>query len=204
MKTIPSLYRPTVPEDFIGPARVAAQTILRLAQNVSMSGAPLKLMLLGPPGTGKSALADFLTAQLGCGKWSVHKFNGTQLKIEQVEDLARSLRYTDLFGGYRLVRIEEVDKVPTVAQVNLLTVLDDLPDRTAVVCTSNCKVDVLEERYQTRFIVLDVRGPTQDELKTFLQTNWPTLPPAEVTKIATFACGNVRAALLDAELALAA
>jgi len=45
------------------------------------------------------------------------KFNGTQLKIEAVEEVAKTLHYRELFGQYRVVRIDEVDKVPNVAQV---------------------------------------------------------------------------------------
>jgi replication-associated recombination protein RarA len=205
MMTLPSLYKPSVADHFIGPGRAAARTLDRLIGATTAAGAqPFKVLLLGPPGVGKSALADYVTLRLNCGKWSTHKFNGTQLKIEQVDELARSLQFRDLFGAYRLVRIKEVDKVPVVAQVRLLTLLDDLPDRCGVICTSNCQIADLEDRFQSRFMVLELKGPSSDEINSFLHTNWPAIPVQAIKHISTFACGNVRQALLDAQLALAA
>jgi len=212
MITLPSLYKPSAADHFIGPARAAARTLDRLIDMAigpskgsgTATGQPFKVLLLGPPGVGKSALADYTTTRLSCSKLSTHKFNGTQLKIEQVDDLARSLQFKDLFGSYRLVRIEEVDKVPVIAQVRLLTLLDDLPERCAVICTSNCHIADLEDRFQSRFMVLELKGPTPDEIHSFLSANWPSIPIQAVKHIATFACGNVRQALLDAQLALAA
>jgi len=205
MITLPSLYKPSAADHFIGPARAAARTLDRLIDTATAAGAqPFKVLLLDPPCVCKSALADYVTLRLNCGKWSTHKFNGTQLKIEQVDELARTLQFKDLFGAYRLVRIEEVDKVPVVAQVRLLTVLDDLPECCAVICTSNCGIEDLEDRFQSRFMVLELKGPSSDEIHSFLSSNWPSTPKTAAKHIATFACGNVRQALLDAQLALAA
>ena len=162
------------------------------------------MLILGKPGIGKTALADFAMLKLGCDRWHTTQLNGTQVKIEIVEDIARSLHYKDMFGTYRLLRIEEIDKTPTIAQVRLLSLLDDLPSRCAVICTSNCKPQDLEDRFQSRFIVLQIDPPSNTEIRQLITNNWPAIPPKEITRISTFACGNVRQALLDATLALAA
>jgi replication-associated recombination protein RarA len=199
---LPSQFRPQSAEDFIGPARAHARTLEKLVAASLPTGSPLKVIILGPPGTGKTELGHHLVRLLGCTKWHIHQFNGTQMKIEQVEEIARSLQYREMFGQYRILRIEEVDKVPAVAQVRLLTLLDELPSHTAVVATSNCTPDDLEERFDTRFIPLTMTPPKQSEIEDLLR-RW-SLPDGSVKQIATFACGNVRQALLDATLALAA
>ena len=119
-----------------------------------------------------------------------------------MEEIAQDLNYRDMFGAYRVIWIEEADAVPPVAQVRLLTLLDDLPNGCAMVCTSNCKLDEFKKRFQTRFKVFELEPPSPEEIRILLSkflTN-----QREITTIATFACGNVRQALLDAESALQA
>ena len=117
-------YKPTIPSEFIGPA---AQLAVVIQRSIALAqGGALKFLLNGPPGTGKSSLAEFIRYTLGADpRWSTFKFNGTQMKIEMVEEIARSLHLRDLFGNYRMIWIDEADKIPTVAQVRFLTLLDD-------------------------------------------------------------------------------
>ena len=151
-----SSYKPKSPADFIGSARSISLKLEKLVHSALAQGDPLKILLLGKPGIGKTALANWLMNRLGCDRWHTTVLNGTQVKIELVEDTARTLQFKELFGQYRILRIEEVDKVPTVAQVRFLTLLDELPTHTAVVCTSNCDLKDLEERFQSRFLVFNV------------------------------------------------
>jgi DNA polymerase III delta prime subunit len=198
-----SAYKPKSPADFIGSARSISLKLEKLVQSALPDGDPLKILLLGKPGIGKTALANWLMNRLGCDRWHTTVLNGTQVKIELVEEIARTLQFKELFGQYRILRIEEVDKVPTVAQVRFLTLLDDLPSRTAVICTSNCDLKDLEERFQSRFLVFNVSPPTDAEIRTLLQKlSAGGLTESVISKIAAFACGNVRQALLDADAAL--
>jgi len=200
--TFPSSYKPKTPDDFIGPARPVAVSLDRLLASVLPQGTPLKVLILGKPGIGKTELANYFMRRVNCDRWHTTLLNGTQVRIELVEELAASLHYRELFGQYRLIRIEEVDKVPVVAQVRLLTLLDELPNQTAVVCTSNCSINDLEERFQSRFVVFDLTPPSADEIELLLRKLSPELVEHVIRQIATFACGNVRQALLDADNAL--
>ena len=201
---LPSTFRPQTTADFIGPAAAQAAQIERLIALAKPTGDPITVLILGPPGVGKSQLAEHFVRALGASKWSVTKFNGTQVRIEEVEELSTRWHYRDLFGDYRVLRIEEVDKVPHVAQVRLLTLLDDLPANAAVVCTSNCKLSELESRFQRRFTVIELAPPTADDIHRLLTNRWPAIRPDIARQIATFACGNVGQALKDAGSALAA
>ena len=198
---LPSTFRPRAAPDFIGPAKEHAVFLEKLIEQARLDArpAPLKLLLLGRPGIGKSELAEHFTRATGAGKWSVSKFNGTQFRIDDVEELKRSMHLTDMFGGYRVIRIEEVDRVPAVAQVALLTLLDDLPPQTAVIATSNCKLKDLEERFQRRFTLIEVSPPTTTEIETLLLKLG--IHHNAARQIATFANGNVGQALTDADVA---
>jgi replication-associated recombination protein RarA len=199
---LPSLYIPKSPSDFIGPAARCAKLLERaVADAIAADRAPLKILLNGEPGIGKSALARYLMGLLGCDKWSCKKYSGTDVDVEQVRDISADLHYKDLFGGWRLIWIEEADLVPATAQNRFLLLLDDLPPGSAVVCTSNCKQADFKRRFETRFKLYELDPPSAEEIQTLLRR---FIPPAQAIQIATFACGNVRAALLDAEQALQA
>lgn len=200
----PTQYVPKSASDFIGPAASVAVVLdraVRMARENQNS--PLRILMNGRPGIGKSALAHYLQKLLGCDKWSTTKLNGTQVKVETVEDIASKLAYRSLFNDWRLIWIDEADQIPRVAQCRFLTVLDELPAGVAVVCTSNCRLKDFEERFQSRFQVFEVEPPSQDDIAGLLR-RWMPTDESHVLQIATFACGNVRQALFDAQSALQA
>jgi len=199
---LPSQYHPTKPEEFIGTGPEGAATIARFLQKMIVTArqhgnAPLRLLLAGNAGIGKSELVLFLQRELGCDQWSTTKLNGTQVKVEAVEEIAASLHFKSLFNDYRLLWIDEADEIPRVAQVRLLTLIDDLPAGVAIVCTSNCKLKNFEERFQSRFQFFEVKAPAPAEIEALVLRFVGDKQIA--SQIATFACGNVRQALRDAE-----
>lgn len=197
----PAEYEPLSPEQFIGDAATVARKLQTMASRaIANNAAPLKLLINGEPGIGKSALVKFVINLLQTEpKWSVRKYNGTQVKIEIVEELASTLHYRDMYSLYRVIWIDEADKIPSAAQVRFLTLLDDLPNGNAVICTSNCQIEQFEKRFQTRFQTEQLNPPSIEQIARLLR-NW--LDPKAAASIASCAAGNVRAALLDAESTL--
>ncbi len=202
---LPSLYIPTKLEDFIGPAADIARLMQRAVSDATAAGnAPLKVLFNGDPGVGKSALAKYLMTLLGCHpKWSVKKYSGTDVDIECVREIAIDLHYKDLYSAYRLIWIEEADAISAAAQTRFLTLLDDLPNGSAVVATSNCKTEDFKKRFQTRFKIYEVEAPQPHEIAGLLRRVGLTQEQL-INHISTMACGCVRQALLDAESALQA
>lgn len=200
-------FTPQSPADFIGPAREVAAALRQKCEDARAGGFPLRFLLNGSPGVGKTALARYAQHLLGVHpKWSTLKYSGVDVTIDAVRDLAGRLHLRDLFSEWRLIWIEEADKIPAAAQVRFLMLLDEMPHHTAVLCTSNCKLDCFESRFQTRFTIPMpfIGGPTGEETLAWLQSlvgdessAFP-VPRSELVNIATFCCGNVRAALLDA------
>lgn len=185
-----------------GDTWVGARLIAELlAQGVQLANAnqrsPLKYLVNGRPGLGKSMLVTYLQLLLGCNKWNTTKLNGTQCKVETIEEISRQLACTCLFGNWRMLWIDEADAIPPVAQVRFLTLLDDLPAGIAIACTSNCRLRDFEERFQTRFQAFEIAPPTTGEIVALLRSYLPDEP--EVVNTASFADGNVRQALLDAK-----
>jgi len=196
----PTNYKPQRPEDFIGPAKDLAVLLETKAKKAVRSGDPLKIMIRGEPGIGKSALCDRFLAELGANKWTTTKLNGTELKVDTIDEWASRLCYRELYGTYRVLRIEEADKVNAFVQARMLTLLDDLPDHVAVICTSNKELKDFDPRFQSRFQVFGLKPPAPDEIKWLLKKFG--LRKDDINRIAQFCCGNVRLALCDAQSAL--
>jgi replication-associated recombination protein RarA len=184
-------------------ARLVAVQIEKAVRLANQYGrTPLKFLLNGNPGLGKSALVQYLQTLTGCNKWSTTKLNGTECKIERIEEIAANLHYKNLFGDWRMLWIDEADEIPRLAQVRFLTLLDDLLSGVVVACTSNCKLSDFENRFQTRFQAFEIAPPPPGEIQALLTRIAPEIPVQDAAQIANFACGNVRQALLDAQGAL--
>jgi DNA polymerase III delta prime subunit len=205
-------FIPRCADDFIGDNVIERQSgnltgaraitlhvekMVRVSQKNERS--PIKVLLNGKPGLGKSLIALYLQHLIGCDQWSTTKLNGTQVKIEAIEDIARTLHYKSLFSDYRMLWIDEADEIPRVAQVRFLTLLDDLPAGVAVVCTSNCQLKDFENRFQTRFQVFELAPPPIEDIEKLILRIAPDIGRADARDIANYACGNVRQALLDAQ-----
>ena len=202
---LPSLYNPSSPEEIIGSAGQIAAEIERAVKDAIENGnAPFKVIFAGDAGTGKSTLANLTIKALGVtSKWAVKKFSGVDVDIECVRQIAQDLHYKDLFGAYRVIWIEEADSIPPAAQTRFLMLMDELPSSCAIVCTTNAKSDDFKNRFQTRFKFYEVAAPEPHEIQNLLVVKFG-IAKRDAVQIATFACGNVRAALLDAERLLQA
>ena len=198
--SVPSTFRVCRADEFIGPARKWADKLIeQVSKSTAHGRPPIKRLILGPSGIGKSSLAEFFCQLVAAQKWCRYEFNGTDFRLEDADDIERTVHFTNMYGDYRVIRIEEVDRVPALAQVKMLTLLDNLPPGNAVICTSNCSVKQLEPRFHRRFQVIELQPPSNEEVEAFLLNHWPKIGQANARQIATFAQGNVGQALMDAE-----
>jgi hypothetical protein len=83
----------------------------------------------------------------------------------------------------------------------MLTLLDELPSRRAILATSNLNVGALSDRFQTRFSQYKLAAPTTEELVAFIRGKYPAVSESDCNMIAVGSGGNVRAALADAKSA---
>jgi DNA polymerase III delta prime subunit len=100
---------------------------------------------------------------------------------------------------YQVVIVNEIDTVTTAAQDLMLSYLDGLGGRRAVIGTSNLNLSDLTPRFQSRFQQIQVKSPITSEIEAFLQSFGLN---GAAKAIAEKCAGDVRAALNDAQTVL--
>jgi len=195
----PLAWRPESPQEILGPAGTVAAKLLDKVSKVKNNGrGPVKVLLYGPPGVGKTTVAEMLAGELTASKWSVEDANGKLVTIETVKGWMRELHYGNLFSDWTVKIVNELDRCSRDAQDLLLTYLDKLPPGRAFIGTSNLDLGQLTERFQTRFQAIQLEAPASDEIRGFLMERWE-VPEPVASMIAVGCGGNVRAALADLE-----
>ncbi len=199
MRESPMLWKPCGPADIVGPAGPVARKLLAKVAKVKNNGrGPIKLLLYGPPGVGKTTIAEILADELSGSQWATEEANGKLVTIETVKGWMRELAYGSLFGDWSVKIVNELDRCSRDAQDLLLTYLDKLPPGRAFIGTSNLDLGQLTERFQTRFQAIKLESPASEEIRGFLMNRWEV--PEQVASMIAVGCGgNVRAALLDLE-----
>lgn len=196
----PMSFRPACAEDLIGQARaVAAAHITKAKRLRDLRSGNCKLLLYGPPGVGKTTIAELVAAQLtGCVRLGVEDYNGKEVTVDVVRQWMGSLAYGNLFSDWSVKIVNELDRCTRDAQDILLTYLDKLPPGKAFIGTSNLQLDLLTERFQTRFQSVKLAAPGSEEIAAFLMRRWKA-PRQVAMQIAVGSGGCVRAALADLE-----
>lgn len=196
---MPLSWRPSAPGDILGPARQIAIKLLAKASKVKNNGrGPLKILLYGPPGVGKTTLAEMIASELVGSRWAIEESNGKLVTIEAVKGWMHQMAYGSLFSDWTVKIVNEMDRCSRDAQDLLLSYLDMLPPGRAMIGTSNLDLSQLTERFQTRFQAIRIDAPASDEIRDFLLERWE-VPEHTASMIAVGCGGNVRAALADLE-----
>jgi MoxR-like ATPase len=195
----PMNWRPQTAEDLIGQAGAVARAQCRKAGRLTAdAAATMKLLLYGPPGVGKTSVVELVALQLAGTPLAIEDYNGREVTVDVVRQWMTHLPYGSLFGVWSVKVVNELDRCSREAQDLLLTYLDRLPPGRAFLGTSNLQLDLLTERFQTRFQAIKLLPPTTEELAAFLVARW-SVPAATATQIAVGSGGCVRAALADLE-----
>lgn len=188
---------PQKPEDLIGKARTVAKVFSLRAKSGNTS--PIKLLCYGPPGIGKSATCRIISKALVEHPLSLRHISAKQITPDILRDWMQDFRYHN--DQWRVFWIEEIDAVSADVEVLLLQFLDELPEKNAVLTTSNERMSGISDRFQSRCQAIRFEKPSVEDVEAFLGSRWPELGVA-AKEIAETSNGDVRASLNDAQMHL--
>lgn len=190
----------------IGP--VAA--VLAAARNLASQRDRVAILLDGDPGIGKTAALDQLAHEIAGNAFSIEHVNGQSLSVDLVRQWRERSHYGNLFSEWTVKRVDEIDSASSSAIAELLTFLDYLPSRIAILSTTNEYAKLRAQskgRLETRFHRLQVEAPSLEETVAHLVKAYK-VPKAIAQQIArgavpdgclvTAGC-NMRAAIKDVE-----
>ena len=195
----PMNWRPQSADDLIGQARdICVAQVAKARRLRDGRKAACKLLLYGPPGVGKTTVAELVARELTGTPLGVESYNGKEVTVDAVRGWMETLPYGSLFSHWSVKIINELDRCTKDSQDILLSYLDRLPPGKALIGTSNLQLDLLTERFQTRFQSIKIATPTTDEIAEFLCAHW-RVPRDVAARVAVGSGGCVRAALADLE-----
>ena len=133
MPTLAERYRPTTFDTFIGQDK-AIRSVRRITGRDGFDGDAL--WVVGPSGTGKSALAWIIARMFARADIDIIELDGEACTVGAVRQAADTMRYTSLSGGFRVWIVNEAQAMTGRAVQAWLTVLDKLPRNVLVIFTT--------------------------------------------------------------------
>src|SRR5262245_8713108 len=178
-------YRPSTLGDVLGQPAVTRSLKLYVKDPY-----PVAMLFHGDSGVGKTSAAYALARDLGVeipegvlgGFFEIASGEQT---AQAVRDLGDRLRFTPLFGSkWRVVVVNEADRMRSEAESLWLDVLEHLPPRTVILFTTN-QIERLSRRFRDRWKLYhftsdteELAGPIRDYVrKVWAAEGLPGEPP---------------------------
>ncbi len=209
-------YRPQTWAEVVGNDK-AVEKIAALTAQAREARDSLVLLLTGPAGVGKSTVARLVAKALGADDCHVEHIPSGKCSADRVREVEDTLAHSAMFGsGWRVIIVEEVDKIAPQAQSLWLTLLETMPHKCAVVFTSNTRHDELFGGIDSPFVSRcypvwfntqgfatrdGAPGPGAQRLKWIAQREGINgKPDSYYVKLLNGCKGNIRAAIHRMEL----
>jgi len=193
-------YRPRTIADFAGLEK-PRKIITKFADKPY----PSAWLFVGPPGVGKTSMAQALCSQIN---GELTHIPSQKCTVAAIEDACHHCHFVPLNGGMHVVLIDEGDRMTPAAQLALLSKLDatGFPPNTVFIFTAN-SVENLEARFLSRCRVLEFSSyGMSDAICEYLDRVWHSEGGngncPNLKRLAAETHNNIREALMRLEIEL--
>jgi DNA polymerase III delta subunit len=137
---------------------------------------------------------------------NIRRYAGPDLTSDVVRELTSAFSTPSVFGGYYSLIVNEADKIPSLAQIRLLDLMDRLPEyNLTMVLTSNDELPDFDSRFLSRtkpqlFTAQGLAPLARDWLSRIAAAEGIPLSKSEAARIVKISHNNLRACLQSLEL----
>jgi DNA polymerase III gamma/tau subunit len=190
MLSLVSKYAPRSFQELRGQGDVVRNLAAFLADPCSCA-----LLFTGDTGVGKTVTARVLAAELGCEVdqkelGGVYEIPSGEQDAESVRKVLSGLRLRPMFGsGWRVLIVNEADKMTTAAEVIWLDGLESLPERCVVIFTTN-NPDKFSQRFADRCETIEFAKANPNDARALAAHVWKMETGQEIPATHLFATGT--------------